>query len=159
MDITLAYTGKVKDGKIELPSKRFRSEVSRAFEGRQIEVLVRRKKRRRSLAQNAYYWGLVLNILTAQFRIWDKETEITPDILHDWCKDKFLPIVQDADEITLTHPGGTEKVKPSTTRLTTTQFMDYIALIQKWAAEFGLYIPDPNEWEFESVEALDIDKK
>lgn len=159
MDITLTYTGKVEGGKIQLPRDRFRSEVTKAFEGRRIEVIVRRKKRRRSLAQNAYYWGLVLNILAAQFRIWDAETEISTDTVHEWCKERFLPVVMAGEEVTLTHPGGKEKVKPTTTRLTTTQFMDYIALIQKWAAEYGLYIPDPNEWEFESVDALDINER
>jgi len=152
MDVTLTYYGKVENGKIEIPGIRFRKEVGKAFDGKRIEVLVRKRKRRRSVAQNAYYWGLVLNILTAQFRVWDKETEITAALVHDWCKDRFLPIVMDGEEVTLTHPGGKDRVKPTTTRLTTTQFMDYIALIQKWAAEYGLYIPDPNEWEFESVE-------
>ena len=36
--------------------------------------------------------------------------------------------------------------------------MDYIALIQEWAASiFNYYIPDPNEWEFESLEKVDVD--
>ena len=34
----------------------------------------------------------------------------------------------------------------STTSLSTSEFMDFIAEIQQWTSEFlGVYIPDPNE--------------
>lgn len=159
MDVTLTYYGRVKDGTIELPGKRFRQEVARAFEGKPIEVVVRRRKKIRSPEQNRYYWGLVLNILAAQFRLWAPDQEINCEIAHEWCKDRFLPMIQDWDDITVTTPEGAWESRRTTTRLTTTQFMDYIALIQQWAAEYGLYIPDPDEWEFESVEAVNIDNR
>lgn len=158
MDVQLTYYGRVKDGAIELPGKRFREEVARAFDGKPIEVIVRRKKKNRSPEQNRYYWGLVLNILAAQFRIWSPDVAVDCSIVHEWCKDRFLPMVQDWEDITLDVPDGKWESRRTTTRLSTVQFMDYIALIQQWAAEYGLYIPDPEEWDFESVDALDIDK-
>ena len=41
----LEYTGQVKDGKITLP-KRLRGEVCQAFEGRSIQVVFTRKRRK-----------------------------------------------------------------------------------------------------------------
>jgi len=159
MDVTLTYTGRVKNGKIELPRNRFRDEVTKAFEGKPIEVLVRKKKKTRSLEQNRYYWGIVLNILAAQFRVWSPDQKIDTEIVHEWCKDRFLPMIQDWEDIYVETPEGKWESRRTTTRMSTVQFMDYITLIQQWAAEYGLDIPDPNEYNFESVETVDVDKK
>lgn len=59
-DITLEYYGSVSEtGEITLP-KRMRKEMSKAFQGHNIEVTVRRKRHRRSNNQNAYYWSVVV---------------------------------------------------------------------------------------------------
>lgn len=158
-DLILTYTGKVENGQVFGPrtKQRFRAEVGRAFEGKRIEITVQRKKKRRSPEQNRYYWGLVLNILSHQFKEWNPDLEITTDIVHEWCKERFLPMISDWEDVKIKTPEGEKEIRKTTTRMTTVQFMDYIALIQQFAAEYGFYIPDPDEWEFESVEAIDID--
>ncbi|MBT7988453.1 MAG: hypothetical protein HN769_01050, partial [Anaerolineae bacterium] len=34
------------------------------LEGKDVEVVVRKKKKHRSGAQNAYYWGIVIDIIS-----------------------------------------------------------------------------------------------
>lgn len=157
MDIPLTYYGSVKDGKILLPRKKFQEEVTRQFEGKRIEVTVQKKKRKRSNEQNKYYRGVVIPILAYTFKEWNKDIEITNEIVHNWAKDRFLPMVTDWEDLIIKTPEGEKEMTKTTTRLSTVQFMDYIALIQQWAAEFGIYIPDPNEFEFEGAKEVNID--
>lgn len=159
MDTKLLYYGKVENGRITLPSARFKQEVTQAFEGRAIQVTVERKRKHRSPEQNRYYWGVVLNILAHSFKEWNPELVLMPEDVHEWCKERFLPMITALDLFEIETPEGKHEMKRTTTRLTTSQFMDYIALIQEWAAEYSLYIPDPNEWEFESLETIDVEKR
>jgi hypothetical protein len=165
MEISLTYEGEVKNGVMSLKGKntgeRMRKEICKAYEGKKFILTVKRKKKTRSTEQNAYYWAVVLNILTHFFQEENKDILITPQLVHEWCKEKFLPIVTPEAVQVIKAPGGEVKeVKLTTTMLSTVQFMDYITLIQQWATEFGqIYIPDPNEWQFESVESFDIDKE
>lgn len=157
MDVKLTYTGKVENGKITLPSARFKTEVVQAFEGRQIQVTVERKRKRRSPEQNKYYWGIVINILAHSFKELNPQLILTPKDVHEWAKERFLPMITDLEIFELDTPEGKKEMRRTTTRLTTSQFMDYITLIQEWSAEYSIYIPDPNEWEFESIEMIDVD--
>lgn len=92
--------------------------------------------KRRSSSQNAYLWGVVYPtvIKGANLEGWDA------DDVHEF----FLG----------EHFGweyfeglGRKKAKPvrRSSKLTTLEFMDYTAFIQKFMAEKGVYIPDPNE--------------
>lgn len=92
--------------------------------------------KRRSTSQNAYLWGVCYpTILKAgQLEGW------TAEDLHEF----FLG----------SHFGwekfegfGMVKMKPMrrSSKLTTVEFMDYVAHIQQFMAERGVYIPDPNE--------------
>lgn len=159
MEVTLTYIGSVSEsGEIKLPGDRMRKELAKAFPGKQIELTVTRKKKTRSNPQNRYYWGVVVNILAHFFSEWNPEMLISPEIVHEWAKDEFLPVVLNDEPQKINTPDGEREIRPTTRLLTTAQFLDYIALIQKWASEREIYIPDPNEWEFVSVEKIDIDE-
>lgn len=159
MEAILLYYGKVENGKITLPGKRFKEEVTKAFEGKPIQMTVERKKKSRSPEQNKYYWGVVITILAHSFKEWNPDILITPELVHEWTKERFLPLITDLNIDEIETPEGKKEIKLTTTKLTTVQFMDYIALIQQWAAEYSIYIPDPNEWEFESLEVVDVNKR
>lgn len=82
----------------------------------------------RSLQENAYYWGVVIELLCGH-------TGYTPEEMHDCLKAKFLP--HGVDEY------GLEHVK-STTKLSTVEFETYMEDIRRWASsELDVYIPDP----------------
>ena len=124
--------GKVKKGAfIPADPTAFRL-VFAKLEGKAVEVVVRKKEKHRSGAQNAYYWGIVIDIISGA-------TGFTPQEAHDAMRFKFLTDMQ----------GELPKVK-STSELTTVEFLDYIALIQQWASEFlDCYIPEPGELDHE----------
>ena len=103
------------------------NEFNRIWEG--IELTIDKVKSTRSNQQNKYYWSGVVSILST-------ELGYSKDEIHDLLKYKFLKrtvIIGDSEET----------IMKSTTELTKSEFMDFIADIQLWAAELNINIPDP----------------
>ena len=102
------------------------------LEGKEIEVIVRRKKKSRSLPQNAYYWGVCIKLLcetTGYIESGDDEK------MHIALKMMFL---QDKTRKILT--------LRSTTELSTTEMETYLESVRHWAlTELNCFIPLPNE--------------
>ena len=156
-DQTLTYYGRVKDGKIILPRTKVQKEVVQAFEGRQIEVTWKRKKKTRTLPQLRYYFGVCVKTISEYLKDFAPEQDASKDVVHQFLKEKFLPLVLEEKPFLILPTGERVQGIYSTTKLTTTQFMDYIARIHHWAAELGIYIADPEEkWEDQTI---NIDKK
>jgi hypothetical protein len=124
------FSGRIEQGKVKLDNpNRYLVQIGR-LEGQRIEVVLRKQKTSRSNNQNAYYWGVVLEILS-------EHLGYTPDEMHEILKFKFLKTVK----------ADMEYVK-STTKLNTVEFEDYLTKIKQWAAsELSCVIPDPNECE------------
>ena len=154
----LTYYGKVKDGKISLP-KKMRADIMHCFEGKAIEVVVRRKRKRRSTLQNSYYWGVVLPIITNALFDFDPENGKDSGITHQWLKERYLPKVLDVVPSVNLPNGEIVKGIYTTTKITTSQFMDYLMFVIQWAAEFGIIVPDPDTDYWKEQELIDIDKK
>lgn len=141
----LSYLGSVSDsGEIKLP-KRLRAEVSAFLQGCEIEVVFRKKKKHRSSEQNRYYWGVVVPMITDGFNdLGNPVTSSNPDdidAIHEFLKRRFLqPLnLHDAN-------GEVHSAKYTTTNLSTSEMMDYIAQIQQFAAEYlNVTIPDPGQ--------------
>lgn len=119
-----------------------RKEILAAFEGKAIEVIIRKKKKHRSTQQNRYYWGVIVELIKNYLQEVDPQVIWTPEKVHEIIKFKFLrcqKVNPDTAEIEFEYTR-------STTDLSTSEFMDLIAQVQQWSAEtFDLYIPDPNE--------------
>ena len=141
----LKYTGHVTDaGEIKLP-RRLRAEVSSRFKGKEFECVFRKKKKTRSSEQNRYYWGVVVRMVCEGFQALGNP--VNPDnnedieLTHEYLKRRFLQPIQVADV-----NGEVHELGYTTTNLTTSQMMDYIAQVQQFAAEFlNTVIPDPGE--------------
>ena len=98
-----------------------------------VEVVVKNLHSTRSNQQNRYYWGVVVKILC-------DETGYDQESMHEILKDKFLQIkTQVFNEVVDT--------SRSTTSLNTVEMNEYLENIQRWAAENGTIIPDPDEVE------------
>lgn len=111
--------------------------VSTFKNGTHLEIIIRKFRSKRTLEQNAYYWGVVVNILADHFGY---ETEE----MHEELKRLFNPI---ESKIT---PGV--MIGGSTTKLSTEEFYcgetSYVERICRWAAtEHGVYIPPPKKIE------------
>jgi hypothetical protein len=101
------------------------------MEGKRVKITVAQVKNTRSLNQNSYYWGVVVPILADY-------CGYTHDEMHDAMRIKFLSI------------RSTESAKLSTIRstskLTTSEFADFVDQIMRWAAtDLSVYIPSPGE--------------
>jgi truncated hemoglobin YjbI len=97
-------------------------------------VTIKEYKRTRSHDQNAYLWGVVYPSILKHLPGWDA------DDLHEYCLGEW------SGWETL-EGFGRKRLKPvrRSSRLSTTEFSDYVGHIQRTMAEKGIYIPDPNE--------------
>ena len=141
----LTYLGSVSEnGDIKLP-KRLRAEVSAFLAGCEIEAIFRKKKKHRSSGQNRYYWGVVVPMITDGFNdLGNPVTSSNPDdidAIHEFLKRRFLQPLNLHDA-----KGEVRNAKYTTTNLSTSEMMDYIAQIQQFAAEYlNVTIPDPGQ--------------
>lgn len=91
-----------------------------------IEIV--RSKRKRSLNQNKYYWGVVVKIVSMH-------TGYTADEAH-----------QELARMFLSYDNNGKKFVRSTTKLTTWEFEQYLDKVRAWAQkEMDCHIPMPNE--------------
>jgi len=117
--------------------------VAEAYPNGTIEVTFKKKTRRRTNPQNAYYWGVVLPHIHAA--LVDLGNDIDQDEAHDFLKNNFLPSkrIADRDGLNLGLAGK------STAKLTTVEFNAYIERVCRFALEDlnNLYIPPPPDKE------------
>jgi hypothetical protein len=98
------------------------------------KITVSEWKRTRSNEQNAYLWGVVYPSILQHLPGWDA------DDLHEYFLGEHFGWE--------TLEGlGRKRLKPirRSSKLSTTDFSDHVAFIQRAMAEKGIYVPDPNE--------------
>ena len=98
-----------------------------------MDVEIKAFKKDRTSPQNRYYWGIVLKMAS-------EYTGYTCDELHELFKNSFLQ----GHEVVV----GDKRVlvTPSTTKLSTVEFNDYIEDVCRYlSATLGLVVPQPNE--------------
>lgn len=118
----------IENGKprIETPES-YKRYLSGFNEGEKIVIDIEKKKNKRSLSQNSYYW-IYLGVI-------ENETGNTADDLHEYFKRKFLlPQVK-------TILGVEMKLPASTTGLSKHDFSEFL---DKICALTGVPIPDPS---------------
>lgn len=135
---------KISEGIITIQGKKlWEKEMLERF-GKDCDVVVadfRKPVRKRSNGQNGYYHKIVIQfIYDALIQSGYDKKELDHDIVHDFLRNKF-----NTHEIVSEH-GESIKIVRATSDLTTVEFMNYIADIQRWASTtLNIYIPDPNE--------------
>jgi len=98
------------------------------------KVEIKEAKPTRSNEQNAYLWGVVYEAIRQQLPGWDA------DDVHEYCLGEW-------SGWEMLEGFGRRRLRPvrRSSKLTTVEFMDYVAFIQRTMAEKGIWIPDPNE--------------
>lgn len=139
--------GKVENGQLIIFDRaRFIARLQQ-FEGEPIRLTLSTGNKR-SNAQNRYMWGVCYPILAQALS--EATGEYTDEeLVHDFCKRKFLPIAKRS--IINIKTGEIEDVEVfgHTSTLSTKEFMNYIERIQQWTAEtLGVVIPDPGQEEW-----------
>ena len=131
---------RIRGGKLSLKqNSRFISDCAQLKDGENYILTIERQKRKRSLLQNAYYWGVILPIV--KNGLIDVGYRLTTEAVHEYLKSKFNII-----EIVNENTGEILKSISSTTEMSTSKMMDYFAEITEWAATYlNIQIPEPGE--------------
>lgn len=139
MEPSYTFTGKVEQGRLTIYRRADFDRAVLAFEGKQVEITIEKKRKRRSVFQNAYYWGVVIPIVQQGLNEIGYKTG--KEQAHELLKSLFAK-----DEIVNEATGEVLNFPLSTAAMSTVRMMDYFAQITQWAAEFlGVEIPQPNE--------------
>lgn len=116
------------------------ADAIKTFEGKEIEIIIKRKYKSRSLPQNSFYWGVLIPTFQQLFKKdWGeiKSVEETHEILKFQCN--YFEKVNEAT-------GEVLRVPKSTAELTTSGFMDFHQNLRQLALDFfNTVLPEPNE--------------
>ncbi len=126
MSEVACYYARVIGGKAKILNRAGFDALIQRLDGQEIDILIRKHRKARTLPQNSFLWGVVYQIIS-------DETGHEPEEIHDAMKDLFL-----------TDRSGPFPLVRSTTDLSTVEFNEYFTKIQRFAAEkLDLVIPDP----------------
>ncbi len=130
--ITPLFYGVVRGGKLTLRDADKFKEFLSSMEGKDITVTVKKAEYTRTGAENRYYWGVIVRMVS-------DEMAIIPDEAHDFLKSLFLKVGVDVN-------GKRYEITKSSADLSIGDFEDYCEKVRQWAAnELELIIPLPNE--------------
>lgn len=131
----------VVNGNLKRNRNRIKEAIA-AFEGKEIELTIQRKRKVRSNPQNAFYWGVVIPIV--QDGLKDATGEVRD--LNSIHYQILLPLLAPQREIVNIETGEVITERLTSSEMTTTEFSEYVMEIQAWGAEFlGVNIPNPGE--------------
>lgn len=136
----LQYTGEIKEWKLKITNRKGFDEDMISLEGKRVWITIEKQKSKRSDNQNRYWWGVVIPIVKQGLKDAGFNDYKTSQSVHELLKYRFLK------EDSVSENGETlERIK-SSTELGKLEFMDLIAEVQQFSAEFlNTIIPDPGE--------------
>lgn len=129
----MRFKATIKNKTITFANDKYARHHLSKFEGKDVVVTVEKKNNKRSLPQNKYMW-LCLEYIS-------ESTGHAPDDLHRLFKGMFLP----RKEVMLN--GKKYSLAGSTTDLTKGQFVEYMMRITAEAADMGIVLPSPEEYQ------------
>lgn len=114
--------------------------IIQSFEGKDLKLTFEKKTKQRSINQNAYYWGVIVEIVRGCLH--DLTGDVyTKEETHEFLKAKFL-----FKEVVNEATGEIINVPKSTTENSTTDCEVYHEEIRRFALSFfDTIIPLPNE--------------
>jgi hypothetical protein len=138
--MTLEYFGKVTDGQLRIIHRKLFNEAIKAFDGKDVEILVRRKRKHRNSQQNRYYWGVIVTMIHEA--LIQQGHEVGKDDTHE-----FLKMRCNGKDLVNQNTGEVITIGQTTTDLATIEFSEYIDRCKAFGIEFlGIQkFPEPNE--------------
>jgi len=106
--------------------------------GKDIRVTIERKRKTRSLNQNAFFHGPFLEAVTDMFN--DAGNNVSPVVVKEMLKERFGP-----KEYINTRDGKTVEVPKSSADWTTEEIENVMEQARAWGAGYGYSFPFPNE--------------
>lgn len=133
------FFGKTINGVPKIARRAEMQDALLAFEGKEFQITLEKKKKSRSLNQNSYWWGVVIPMVREGLK--EQGMKLSKEETHELLKAKFLQ-----KEVVNENTGEVFKYVSGSSELTTSGFMDFIAEVQQFSAEYlSVNIPAPNE--------------
>ena len=134
MKPTPLFWAKIKNNELAWHDKSRLKEYLRSFkEEQELEIVIRKFKKNRTLPQNSWYHGVILPLIS-------DTTGFTEDECCEVLRKKFLSY-QKAGRDNKMH-----RFTRSTADLTTAEFSAYIEQVIRFASmELGIVVPDPHK--------------
>lgn len=130
---------KVRDGLLSEEAQiAFAAEIAH-HENKEICIEIYRKRKTRSLSQNAYYWKVVIPAIKEMME--EFGNDLDDEETHSFLKEhvgKLTGSVVDS-------VGRRVAITKSSATLSTAEFENYLLRVTAWAAQEGVVIPAPNE--------------
>lgn len=118
-------------------------DLFKKLEGKKIKIRVTRVQKKRSLQQNAYYWGVVLPLVLQMFQ--DAGNETNAEEVHEYLKKYVWGWTRNLH----TPDGVVDIIANSSAQLSTVEWEEMMLKTRAWAGRFGYVIPEPNEGAFD----------
>jgi len=136
---SITITSKVDQGRLVRNKGKIKNAIQH-FEGKEVELVIRKKKRQRTTPQNAYYFGVIIPItINAINDEWGEIWGI--DKTHDFYKQMFL-----YEEKVNEQTSEVIKIPKSSTENTTIEQEEFHLQCKEFLKEwFNVDVPLPNE--------------
>ena len=118
-----------EEGRLTIDDPAAFARVRSTLRGQDVQVLVEPKRKPRSLAENNYYWGVIIPMVSGLLGHTEQETHV----------DLRAEFLSEYDK-----PHNIFHIK-STSVMGASDFEKYMSNIRMWASDNGLFIPLPNE--------------
>jgi hypothetical protein len=133
-----SFSGFISRGKMAVHDKKGLSDFVSAIDNMDVVLTIEKKKRRRSLSQNSYYFSVVVPMIRSRFI--ELGHDVNMSETHEFLKARFNKV-----DIINEHTGEVFSFPRSTSDLTTVEFMAYIERVLLFASEtLEITIPSPN---------------
>ena len=142
MNIELKYFGSVcENGKLTIFNKKGFINELKYFNGKEVELTVRRKLKKRSNGQNRYFHGLAIPIIKHRLIELGFEEAFDNEWVKDFVKFNCLKI-----EIVNPSTGELMQTLGKTSNLNTIEFGEMVEKLVRWCAQdLEIELPYPNE--------------
>lgn len=130
------FTGLVTNGRLPRHVEGAIDAATRLCEGKWLVVTLQVKKKRRSLSQNRFYFGVVVPLVSELFR--EAGDPMDEEGAHDF-------LMREVGKFTYRSKLTGQVMRRSSRDLNTEQWEAYMEAIRAWAAQMGLSVPLPGE--------------
>lgn len=131
----------ILNGKLDFTgSRQWVKERIKLLQDGEYTVEIKKYKKQRSIDQNRYYWGCIVQLVYDGLRDAGYDEIRNPEDAHDMIKEMFFK------KIIFSEQKGELAMVQSSTNFSTAEFEEKMQSIRQWAQEFlNINIPLPNE--------------
>lgn len=135
----LRIVAKVTQGLLSPQARQAILSYLKGHDGKNVVIEAKRYHKKRSLSQNAFYWGVVVPFVSSIFA--EHGEILDAEEVHAYLKEH----VGKMSRVVLQPDGSRVRVVRSSKELTTAEWEEYIKIISIWCGSNGFMLPSPNE--------------